>query len=128
MAYKCENCGSTNIKVDYKVAYTSLPEKYGYCCQDCGEKGFVTRNEVVEDYLEDLFNLCTTFKTPRDIVDRSGNEELNEKIKNKIKIKEKEEDLLDGFVQNVEDVIRLSQLCVHFVIIIIWTSLKLLVK
>ena len=87
MAYKCENCGSTNIKVDYKVAYTSLPEKYGYCCQDCGEKGFVTRNEVVEDYLEDLFNLCTTFKTPRDIVDRSGNEELNEKIKKQDKNK-----------------------------------------
>ena len=83
MAYKCENCGSTNIKVDYKVAYTSLPEKYGYCCQDCGEKGFVTRNEVVEDYLEDLSNLGTTIsttKTPRDIVDKSGNEELNEKI------------------------------------------------
>ena len=46
MAYKCENCGSTNIKVDFKVAYTSLPEQYGYCCQDCGEKGFVTRREV----------------------------------------------------------------------------------
>ena len=46
MAYKCENCGSTNIKVNYKVAYTSLPEKYGYYCQDCGEKGFVTRSEV----------------------------------------------------------------------------------
>ena len=80
MANKCENCGSTNIKVDYKVAYTSLPEKYGYCCQDCGEKGFVTRNDVVEDYIEDLSNLCTSFKTPRDIVDRSGNEDLNEKI------------------------------------------------
>ena len=46
MAYKCENCGSTNIKVDFKVAYTSLPEQYGYCCQDCGEKGFVTHSEV----------------------------------------------------------------------------------
>lgn len=59
MAYKCENCGSTNIKVDYKVAYTSLPEKYGYCCQDCGEKGFVTRSEVddldikINDYIND---------------------------------------------------------------------------
>lgn len=51
MAYKCENCGSTNIKVDFKVAYTSLPEQYGYCCQDCGEKGFVTRREV--DFIED---------------------------------------------------------------------------
>jgi DNA-directed RNA polymerase subunit RPC12/RpoP len=59
MAYKCENCGSTNIKVDFKVAYTSLPEKYGYCCQDCGEKGFVTRSEVddldikINDYIND---------------------------------------------------------------------------
>lgn len=88
MAYKCENCGSTNIKVDYKVAYTSLPEKYGYCCQDCGEKGFVTSSEYVGDYLEDLSNLGTTIigttistdKTPRDIVDMSGNEDLNKKI------------------------------------------------
>ena len=79
---KCENCGSTNIKVDYKVAYTSLPEKYGYCCQDCGEKGFVTR-----DYLEDLSDLesnlgttISTTKIPRDIVDMSGNEDLNKKI------------------------------------------------
>ena len=86
---KCENCGSTNIKVDYKVAYTSLPEKYGYCCQDCGEKGFITR-----DYLEDLSNLeynlgktISTTKTPRDIVDRSGNEDLNEKINTKDKNK-----------------------------------------
>lgn len=87
---KCENCGSTNIKVDYKVAYTSLPEKYGYCCQDCGEKGFVTINDVVEDYIEDLSNLGTTIsttKTPRDIFDRSGNEELNEKIKTQDKNK-----------------------------------------
>ena len=82
MANKCENCGSTNIKVDYKVVYTTVPGKYGYCCQDCGEKGFITR-----DYLEDLSNLesnlgttISTTKTPRDIVDMSGNEELNKKI------------------------------------------------
>ena len=82
MAYKCENCGSTNIKVDYNIVYTTLPGKYGYCCQDCGEKGFIIR-----DYLEDLSNLesnlgttISTTKIPRDIVDRSGNEELNKKI------------------------------------------------
>ena len=82
MANKCENCGSTNIKVDYKVVYTTLPGKYGYCCQDCGEKGFITR-----DYLDDLSNLesnlgttTTIGTTIRDIVDRSGNEDLNEKI------------------------------------------------
>lgn len=82
MTNKCENCGSTNIKVDYKVVYTTLPGQYGYCCQDCGEKGFITR-----DYLEDLSNLesnlgttISTTKTPRDIVDKSGNEELNKKI------------------------------------------------
>lgn len=63
MAYKCENCGSTNIKVDFKVAYTSLPEQYGYCCQDCGEKGFVTRREVdviededINDKISDMIN------------------------------------------------------------------------
>ena len=89
MANKCENCGSTNIKVDYRVAYTSLPEKYGYCCQDCGEKGFIT-----SDYLEDLSSLesnlgttISTNKTPRDILDSSGNEELNKKIKTQDKNK-----------------------------------------
>lgn len=63
MAYKCENCGSTNIKVNFKVAYTSLPEQYGYCCQDCGEKGFVTRREVdviededINDKISDMIN------------------------------------------------------------------------
>lgn len=92
MAYKCENCGSTNIKVNFKVAYTSLPGKYSYCCQDCGERGFVTSSEYVgyylEENLEDLSNLGTTIigttistdKTPRDIVDMSGNEDLNKKI------------------------------------------------
>ena len=65
MAYKCENCGSTNIKVNYKVAYTSLPEQYGYCCQDCGEKGFVTRREV-------------------DVIDEDINDKISHMINDKI--------------------------------------------
>jgi DNA-directed RNA polymerase subunit RPC12/RpoP len=65
MAYKCENCGSTNIKVDFKFAYTSLPEQYGYCCQDCGEKGFVTRREV-------------------DVIDEDINDKINDYINDKI--------------------------------------------
>jgi hypothetical protein len=65
MANKCENCGSTNIKVDFKVAYTSLPEQYGYCCQDCGEKGFVTRREV-------------------DVIDEDINDKISHMINDKI--------------------------------------------
>ena len=43
---KCKKCGSTNIKVDHSVAYTSFPEQYGYCCQDCGEVGFINCDDV----------------------------------------------------------------------------------
>lgn len=59
---RCEKCGSTNVKVDFNTSYTSNPAKYGYCCQDCGEKGFVTlvtRSEVddldikINDYIND---------------------------------------------------------------------------
>ena len=64
MAYKCENCGSTNIKVDFKVAYTSLPEQYGYCCQDCGEFGFVNREEDVL-CVTDEDVLCVTYEVSK---------------------------------------------------------------
>lgn len=80
MAYKCENCGSTNIKVDYKVAYTSLPEKYGYCCQDCGEKGFVTRSEVddldikINDYINDKISHIKGLSDDINIVNTPKNE------------------------------------------------------
>ena len=80
MAYKCENCGSTNIKVNYKVAYTSLPEKYGYCCQDCGEKGFVTRSEVddldikINDYINDKISNIKGLSEDINIVNTPKNE------------------------------------------------------
>jgi hypothetical protein len=42
----CEKCGSINIKVDFNTSYTSNPEKYSYCCQDCGEVGFINCDDV----------------------------------------------------------------------------------
>lgn len=46
MSMKCEKCGSTNVKVDFNTSYTSNPAKYGYCCQDCGEVGFINCDDV----------------------------------------------------------------------------------
>lgn len=43
---KCKKCGSANVKVDFDQVYTSMPPMYGYCCQDCGEHGYVNCNEV----------------------------------------------------------------------------------
>ena len=43
---KCKECGSTNVKVDFSQVYTSIPAKYGYVCQDCGESRFVNCDEV----------------------------------------------------------------------------------
>lgn len=43
---KCKKCGSTNVKVDFSQVYTSIPEMYGYVCQDCGEHGYINCDEV----------------------------------------------------------------------------------
>ena len=43
---KCKNCGSANVKVDFSQIYTSIPEMYGYVCQDCGESRYVNCGEV----------------------------------------------------------------------------------
>ena len=43
---KCKKCNSTNIKVDFDKVLTSIPAQYGYCCQDCGEHGYVSSNDV----------------------------------------------------------------------------------
>lgn len=43
---KCKKCNSTNIKVDFDKVYTSIPAQYGYCCQDCGEHGYVSEYEI----------------------------------------------------------------------------------
>ena len=58
---KCTKCGSTNIKVDHSVAYTSFPEKYGYCCQDCGDKGFLSLSS--NDIINDVFDIVNKENT-----------------------------------------------------------------
>jgi protein-arginine kinase activator protein McsA len=46
MSMKCEKCGSTNVKVDFNTSYTSNPAKYSYCCDHCGEVGFLNCEDV----------------------------------------------------------------------------------
>jgi hypothetical protein len=46
MSMKCEKCGSTNVKVDFNTSYTSNPAKYSYCCDHCGEVGFINCEDV----------------------------------------------------------------------------------
>lgn len=48
---KCKKCGSINVKVNFDQAYSSLPAKYGYRCQDCGEYGYINCDEV---YMENF--------------------------------------------------------------------------
>lgn len=43
---KCKKCGSSNVKIDFDAVYTSIPSKYGYKCQDCGEYGYINCDEV----------------------------------------------------------------------------------
>ena len=43
---KCKKCGSANVKIDFSAVYTSIPARYGYCCQACGEGGYVNCDEV----------------------------------------------------------------------------------
>ena len=43
---KCKKCNSNNVKVDFDKVLTSIPSLYEYCCQDCGEHGYVNCNEV----------------------------------------------------------------------------------
>lgn len=43
---KCKKCNSNNVKFDFDRVLTSIPQKYEYCCQDCGEYGYVNCNEV----------------------------------------------------------------------------------
>ena len=43
---KCKKCNSTNIKVDYDRVLTSIPAKYAYKCQDCGEWGYINCDET----------------------------------------------------------------------------------
>ena len=43
---KCRKCNSTNVKIDFSAVCTSIPPRYSYCCQHCGELGYVNCEEV----------------------------------------------------------------------------------
>lgn len=43
---KCRKCNSTNVKVDFSSVCTSIPLKYSYRCQHCGELNFINCDEV----------------------------------------------------------------------------------
>ena len=43
---KCKKCNSNNVKIEFDKVLTSIPAKYEYCCQDCGEHGYVNCDEV----------------------------------------------------------------------------------
>lgn len=47
---KCKKCGSANVKVDFGKVCTSIPAKYGYKCQDCGEVSYVDCCSVDMNY------------------------------------------------------------------------------
>ena len=50
---KCKKCNSTNIKVDFDKVLTSIPLQYDYCCQDCGEHGYIDCDKVNLNYFDD---------------------------------------------------------------------------
>ena len=47
---KCKKCGSANVKVDFGKICTSIPAKYEYKCQDCGEVSYVDCSSVDMNY------------------------------------------------------------------------------
>ena len=49
---KCKKCGSTHVKIDFSSVCTSIPLKYSYVCQDCGELCFIPCDEVNKDYFD----------------------------------------------------------------------------
>jgi hypothetical protein len=47
---KCKKCNSANVKVDFGKICTSIPAKYEYKCQDCGEVSYVDCSSVDMNY------------------------------------------------------------------------------
>ena len=66
---KCKKCGSSNVKVDFNKVYTSIPTKFGYCCLECNEFGYINCSDV--DRSE--FNSEGYQKYPRPEVNLNGN-------------------------------------------------------
>lgn len=55
---KCKKCGSANVKVDFGRLCTSIPAKYEYKCQDCGEVSYVDCCNVdIHDFTSEGFQI-----------------------------------------------------------------------
>ena len=66
---KCKKCGSTNVKIDFNSVCTSIPLKYRYVCQDCGELCFIPCDEVdafVKEFDGFKDNSNETINTPKE--------------------------------------------------------------
>lgn len=81
---KCRKCNSTNVKVDFSSVCTSIPPKYRYRCNDCGELGYVNCDEVDPDefncegyqkYPRPEVNLNSNLN--RETIDKTDNEKIN---------------------------------------------------
>ena len=72
---KCKKCGSSNVKVNFNEVYTSIPAKFGYCCQECNELGYINCSDVDRNE----FN-CEGYQNNPDSsapIDITDNEKIN---------------------------------------------------
>ena len=81
---KCKKCNSSNIKVDFDKVLTSIPAQYEYCCQNCGEHGYIKCNDVnhsdftcegYQKYPRPEINLNDNLD--RQTIDKTDNEKIN---------------------------------------------------
>ena len=81
---KCKKCNSNNVKVDFDKVLTSIPAQYEYCCQDCGEHGYINCNKVNHSdfnyeghqiYPRPEINLNDNLD--RQTIDKTDNEKIN---------------------------------------------------
>ena len=55
---KCKKCNSANVKVDFSKVCTSIPAKYEYKCQDCGEVSYINCRDVhINDFTSEGFQI-----------------------------------------------------------------------
>lgn len=72
---KCKKCGSSNVKVDFNTVYTSIPTKFGYCCLECNEFGYINCSDVDRiEFNSEGYQNTPDSNTPIDITD---NEKIN---------------------------------------------------
>ena len=72
---KCKKCGSSNVKVNFNEVYTSIPAKFGYCCQECNELGYINCSDVDgNEFNSEGYQNTPDSNAPIDITD---NEKIN---------------------------------------------------